>query len=348
MLDLKPLGWHSNRSNEQVYVDINVLSQEDSVDILKVNRLSKYYGNHAAVRNVSFQIKQGEIVGLLGLNGAGKSTILKILGTFLAPSAGDVEIGGLTLGQSVEKIRGIIGYLPDRPPLYDEMTVVSYLKYVAALKNIPSVDIDKRVKSALVKTNLTEVAWTPLGELSHGFRQRAGIAQAIIHEPKIIILDEPINGLDPVQIVEMRDLIVSLRKTHTVILSSHILSEITKTCDRILIMDRGALVAEGAASDLEKRLSGGMRILAECKNNVDANSLRNISGVRNADVALAKESGLYSIKVDCDGDLRSQVAFLLVSSGAELVSLQRDDKGLESVFMSLVKSDAQAREGRSV
>jgi len=211
--------------------------------MITVRGLSKYYAGVPAIEDVSFSIEDGEIVGLLGLNGAGKSTILKILGCFLMPSSGTAEVSGYSIEDSPDKVRSVIGYLPDTPPLYNEMTVRKYLSYVARLKDVKT-NIDQHVQSAMSQTNLDEVGDVVIGNLSHGFRQRVGIAQAIVHQPKVLILDEPINGLDPVQIVEMRDLIVSLKKKHTVILSSHILSEITKTCDRILIVDKGKLVAE--------------------------------------------------------------------------------------------------------
>lgn len=213
--------------------------------MITVTGLSKYYSGFAAVDDVSFKIEQGEIIGLLGLNGAGKSTILKILGCFLMPSSGTVEIGGFDIEESPDEIRKIIGFLPDTPPLFPEMTVLSYLQYVAKLKDVSRSQIHNFVEDAIQKTNLAEVREVRLGELSHGFRQRVGIAGAIVHKPQLLVFDEPINGLDPVQIVEMRDLIKSLKGEHTVILSSHILSEITRTCDRILIIDQGRLVAEG-------------------------------------------------------------------------------------------------------
>jgi ABC-2 type transport system ATP-binding protein len=341
------MGWQIGMSQSSRRLKWNQ-NQECPVEILRVNQLSKFYGNHAAVSQVSFTIKLGEIVGLLGLNGAGKSTILKILGTFLAPSGGQVEMNGQSLETSVDAVRTMIGFLPDRPPLYDEMTVVAYLKFVAALKDVPRGDIDDKVRGVLGKTNLTEVAWTPLGELSHGYRQRVGIAQAIIHDPKIIILDEPINGLDPVQIVEMRDLILSLKKSHTVILSSHILSEITRTCDRILILDKGRLVAEGRPEDLEKRMAGGMRLAVECRQKIDIAVIESIAGVRTARYIPADSSGNYSLTIETDRDARSEIAARLIEGGAELLELRRDDRGLEGVFMSLVGSSGAEKGDRNV
>lgn len=319
--------------------------------LIEVRGLSKFYGLHAAVRDVSFKINEGEIIGLLGLNGAGKSTILKILGTFLLPSAGTVTMNGHSVEEEADHVRELIGYLPDQPPLYDEMRVIPYLRFVAKLKNVPESIIGERIADVLAKTNLQDVAWQPLGELSHGFRQRVGIAQALIHNPPIIILDEPINGLDPVQIVEMRDLILSLRGKHTVILSSHILSEITRTCDRILIIDKGRLVAEGQEAELDKAFVRSMRIIAEIKGDVNQDEIRKISGVRQVSFASGVHPQSKIVTVECDGDIRAQLARAIVNSGAELLELGRDGDGLETIFMNLVRSskannaDGEVRHG---
>lgn len=308
------------------------------MSLIEVEGLSKFYGSQAAVQNVSFKINEGEIIGLLGLNGAGKSTILKILGSFLLPSAGSAVMGGFSVESDAQKVRELIGYLPDRPPLYDDMRVVAYLRYVAKLKNVPSELVDTRLADVLDKTNLNEVAWSPLGELSHGFRQRVGIAQALVHNPPIIILDEPINGLDPVQIVEMRDLILSLRGKHTVILSSHILSEITKTCDRILIIDKGRLVAEGQQADLQKTHTRGFKVVVEVQGPVPRQDLLRIEGLTISEETSNLDTGSVVIKFDCQSDLRPHIAQVLINSGARLLEMRRDRDGLEEVFMNLVKS----------
>ncbi len=309
--------------------------------IISAKGLSKYYGDYAAIDDVSFEINEGEIVGLLGLNGAGKSTILKILGTFLLPSAGVAKISGYCVEQDADSVRGLIGYLPDTPPLYEEMKVVPYLRYVANLKNVPKNLIDARVEDVVKKTNLQEVCWQPLGELSHGFQQRVGIAQSLVHDPKVLILDEPINGLDPVQIVEMRDLILSLRGRHTVILSSHILSEITKTCDRILIIDQGRLVAEGREADLEKAWARNMRVHLEVRGGASIEAaLKGISGVKEIKLAKGADTSTYTLELD--GDVRSQIAAKVIAAGGELLELSRDGDGLEAVFMKLVNSSQHA------
>ena len=197
--------------------------------MIAVRGLAKYYGAYQAIAALDFSIARGEIVGLIGLNGAGKSTVLKILGAFLVPSAGYAEVAGCSIADDPQGVRRAIGFLPDSPPLYREMSVDAYLEYVLRLKvgHLSRADLQRQRDEALDRTTLTAERSRTLGELSHGFAQRVGIAQAIIHKPPVLILDEPINGLDPVQIVEMRDLILSFRHEHTVILSSHILSEIT-------------------------------------------------------------------------------------------------------------------------
>ncbi|MCX6129030.1 MAG: ABC transporter ATP-binding protein [Proteobacteria bacterium] len=270
--------------------------------MIEVRSISKFYGNKRAVENLSFKIQDGEIVGLLGLNGAGKSTILKILGCFLVPSHGDAFIGGHSVIESPDEVRRMIGYLPDTPPLYNEMKTRSYLQFVARLKNVAEHQVAAFVEEAMSKTNLGEVAEMRLGELSHGFRQRVGIAQALVHQPKVLILDEPINGLDPIQIVEMRDMILSLKGHHTVILSSHILSEITKTCDRILVLDRGALVAEGTESQLRTQVKQGLEVRIELES-LNANvcdALRKLRGV--VDLREERSLGNY-IDVNCASDI---------------------------------------------
>ncbi len=309
--------------------------------------LSKFYGGHRAISGISFKIKEGEIVGLLGLNGAGKSTILKILGCFLLPSTGRASVSGFSVDENPQEIRKLIGYLPDTPPLYDEMTVDSYLRYVAKLKNVASGDVAARVDRVVGQTNLQKVAKSRLGELSHGFRQRVGIAQALVHDPKVIILDEPINGLDPVQIVEMRDLITSLRGKHTVVLSSHILSEITRTCDRILIVDHGQLVAEGSEADLAGTMAQSMHIACDVDTVPDGlvERLRSLQGVQDVRVAPAPllVGGAQRLTLTTSGDVRTKVASAVVQSGAGLVGLARTEAGLEGLFMKLIKSEGGDR-----
>jgi len=306
--------------------------------MIEVRSISKFYGNKRAVENLSFTIKDGEIVGLLGLNGAGKSTILKVLGCFLVPSHGDARIGGHSVLEAPDDVRRMIGYLPDTPPLYNEMPTREYLRFVARLKNVSNNDVPAFVDDAMKKTNLHEVADVRLGELSHGFRQRVGIAQALVHKPRVLILDEPINGLDPIQIVEMRDMILSLKGQHTVILSSHILSEITKTCDRILVIDRGRLVAEGT----EAQLRGDVKQNLEVRIEVEAfeahvrEALRVLPGV--LEIKESRRNGLF-LDIQCSSDIRGEIAKTVVGAGGRLLGLGKKEAELETLFLKLIKTD---------
>lgn len=308
--------------------------------VIETRGLSKYYGESQAIQDVGFTICEGEIVGLLGLNGAGKSTILKVLGCFLLPSSGMAKVGGFDVEGQADMVRRIIGYLPDTPPLYNEMTVASYLRFVALLKDVDSKNVDKQVSRSLERCNLANVQNVRLRELSHGFRQRVGIAQAIVHDPKVLIFDEPINGLDPLQIAEMRDLILSFRGTHTVILSSHILSEVTRTCDRILIIDKGQVVAEGSEKELERQLAESSVI--HCQVHQFSEKLRSdilgVSGVRNLRTENSAGEGITSITVEAEGDVRAQVAKAIVLGGGDLLGLARQTAGLEKLFVQLIQA----------
>lgn len=304
--------------------------------MIEVRAITKTYGEKKAVDNLSFSIKEGEIVGLLGLNGAGKSTILKTLGTLLPASEGEAFIAGFSVQSQAEEVRKHIGYLPDTPPLYDEMTIRQYLEFVARLKSVARADLKLFVDQALDQTNLLEAQRQRLSELSHGYRQRTNIAQALVHQPKVLMLDEPINGLDPVQIVEMRDLILSLRKKHTVILSSHILSEITRTCDRILVIDQGRLVAEGSERDLRGKAEDEFDLRLEIDGDPSPimESLRALDGVLS--LRLLNER---SIALICSKEVRPAIAKLVVQGGYGLLTLERRQAELETLFLKLVRGD---------
>lgn len=309
--------------------------------MIEVNNICKFYGEKKAVENLSFSISQGEIVGLLGLNGAGKSTILKVLGCFLLPSKGEARVGSHSVTLESHRVRQLIGYLPDRPPLYMEMDVASYLNFVARLKDTPRDCISTYVNDALEQTGLTHVRHWRLAKLSHGYQQRVGIAQAIVHKPKVLILDEPINGLDPIQIAEMRDLILSLKGRHTVILSSHILSEITRTCDRILVIDKGSLVAEGTEQELMASMDGALHISVELASwdEAMAKNLRSMNGVRSIEVEASQ--GTTTVSISCASDIRSQIASKIVSEGGQLLTLRKRDAELENLFFKLIKSGVE-------
>ena len=291
--------------------------------------LTKYYGAKAVINSLDFNIKQGEIVGLLGLNGAGKSTVLKILAAHLYPSSGQAMINGKTVANYPRQVRRMIGFLPDTPPLYTEMTVASYLQFVLRLKlgRLDQRVITAKVDAAVSKTNLTSVYQHRLGTLSHGFRQRVGIAQAIVHQPAVLILDEPINGLDPVQITEMRDLIKSLRQQHTVLLSSHILSEVTKTCDRIFVLHAGKL------STIQPTHTVSLACEVQTNPKPALDQLTAITGVESL-TCTQTTARHYRVELQTSSDIRAQVADLLCPFG--LLLLQEEQNDLEAKFHSLV------------
>ena len=306
--------------------------------MIEVKGLSKFYGDFAAIKNLSFEIPSGQIAGLLGLNGAGKSTILKILATYLSPTYGEIGVGGFQLQNQIEDVRRIIGYLPDTPPLYGEMRVREYLSFAARLRGVEKSSVLASVDKAMENTQISDVKDVLLNELSHGYRQRVGIAQAIVHEPKLIILDEPINGLDPIQIVGMRDLIVSFRGQYTVILSSHILSEITRTCDNILIIDQGKLVAEGSEEELKKGSILGSHVKIRFRG--DASSV--MKSIKSSPLIKTltegRDSEGHEWVVEGSEDIRSFLAQSVIQGGGDLLGLETVDQGLEALFVKLVKS----------
>ncbi len=223
---------------------------------IKIEKLTKKYGVHKAVDNISFEVKTGEILGFLGPNGAGKTTTMKIITNYLNSDEGEVYIGGKSMSEHAEELKRHIGYLPENNPLYYDMPVIDYLEFCAALQGIDKVRIPERVREMIKVTGLNAEKHKKIGELSKGYRQRVGLAQAMIHDPSILILDEPTTGLDPNQIIEIRRLIRELGKEKTVILSTHILPEVEATCDRILIINNGKIVADGTAENLRKQAQG--------------------------------------------------------------------------------------------
>ncbi|MBX5483058.1 MAG: ABC transporter ATP-binding protein [Myxococcaceae bacterium] len=306
--------------------------------MIQVDGLTKYYGDHAAIRNLSFRIERGEVIGFLGLNGAGKTTTLKVLGCVLLPTSGRVTIDGFDVVENPHEIRKRIGFLPDTPPLYDEMTVSGYLSFVARLRRVPFADVRARVDEALQLTALVEVRDELVGALSHGYRQRVGVAQALVHRPELLILDEPSGGLDPVQIVEMRGLIKKLKGRHTVLVSSHILPEISQICDRLLVIQEGEIVAQGTEAELAARLGAGgsieVEVLGAAARALEA--VRAIPAVQDA-VVLREQDGVVALRLDAPAELRPEVARALVNAGVDLLRIDRGTQKLESIFLKLTQ-----------
>jgi ABC-2 type transport system ATP-binding protein len=314
--------------------------------VIEIQELYKYYGDRRAIGPLSTRIAQGEVVGLLGLNGAGKTTTLRVLACDLLPTSGSVRVAGFDVVERPDEVRAKVGYLPDRPPLYDDMTVREYLSYAARLRNVPTSSLKKRVADVEELTEIGDVANQMIGSLSHGFKQRVGIAQAIVHGPELVVLDEPISGLDPVQIMEMRELVRGLRGAHTVVVSSHILTEISETCDRILIIDDGRIAWSGTETDLSATLKQGMRIAltlraaggsAQAAADRARAALSGVAAVREVEVLEPAETGegIASLRIAVSSDVREEVGKSLVQAGLGILELSRE-KELESMFLELL------------
>jgi ABC-2 type transport system ATP-binding protein len=318
--------------------------------VIEITDLYKYYGERRAIGPLSCSIATGEIVGLLGLNGTGKTTTLRILACDLLPSSGSVVVDGLDVVEQPHEVRGRIGYLPDTPPLYPEMTVRAYLHFAARLRGMSRAAAEQRVPEVEDLTDLTDVAGRPISALSHGFKQRVGIAQAIVHRPRLLVLDEPITGLDPVQIVEMRELLRSLKGEHTILLSSHILSEISETCDRILVIKDGQIAASGTEAELIATLRSGFGVEITVTHDADGEwgyresasariraVVEAVPGVRTVEELTPAEPGerVTTLRVAADSDVRGALGRALVKEGLGILQMRPGVRELESVFLEL-------------
>lgn len=294
--------------------------------MIQVEHLTRRYDAFTAVNDVSFQIGQGEVVGLLGHNGAGKSTIMKMLTGFLEPTAGNIYIDKLQIGKDTQAIQARIGYLPENCPVWPEMTVIDYLEYQAALHGVAPLLIPRRVAEVIRRCALKEKATATIQTLSRGYRQRVGVAQALLHQPDIIILDEPTNGLDPTQILQMRQLIKELAETATVIVSTHILQEVQAVCERVLIMRQGQLVVDARIDELQT--AHGLHLAV----NQDASqTLQHLHGVTTITPHAAND-GLWHCHVEAEITLAPQIASAICNAGLQLYTLEIQKRNLESVF----------------
>ena len=310
-----------------------------------MEHLTKRYGAHTAVDDISFTVEDGCIYGLLGPNGAGKSTTMNILTGYLSATAGTVKVAGHDIAEEPLEAKRAIGYLPEQPPLYPEMTVREYLLFVAELKGVKhKKDRAAMAETAMGRTGLQPVQNRLIRNLSKGYRQRVGIAAALLGEPKVIILDEPAVGLDPAQVIEIRGLIHDLGRTHTVILSSHILSEVQTVCDRVLIISAGKLVAQGTPEELAGQLAARGTLSATAKGSREeilaaAGQVEGLTGLN----ITAEKGGEVSFTAVCEGgsDLRGELSLALAKAGCPVLSLSTDSMSLEDVFLQLTESNDQ-------
>lgn len=310
--------------------------------MIQINQLTKYYGNHKAIDNISFNINKGEILGLLGPNGAGKSTIMNILTGFISYSSGQVNIFGKDIRLNPLEVKKMIGYLPEIPPLYMFMTVKEYLYFVYRLKNVHN-NFNEHIEQIVNLTGIQKVYKRLIKNLSKGYKQRVGFAQALIGNPEILILDEPTTGLDPKQIIDIRNVIRDMKKHHTIILSSHILPEINSLCDRVVIINKGTIIAEDTPKNLSRSLLGKGTLLARIKGRINKVSslLKNITGVNKVNIQASQEAGTYDyiIETSSEIDVRSQIFYSLSKEKCPIYLLKPYDLDFEEVFVQLITKE---------
>jgi len=309
--------------------------------MIQVENLTKYYHTLCAVDQINFDIQKGEILGLLGPNGAGKTTTLRMLTGYLQPSSGNVHVKGLSIDKHILEIKKILGYLPESAPLYHDMLVFDYLNYVAAIRKINSDQKLARIRRLADLCGINEVMHQPIGELSKGYKQRVGLAHAMMNDPEVLVLDEPTSGLDPNQIVEIRKIIKEIGKEKTIILSTHILSEAEATCDRIVIISQGKIVADGSTENL-KRSAGGKNIMHLSLQNADfetvQKSLTSIKGIENVS-RISETPGALNVRLSylSTGDLRPDVYRKIKKTDWILLDFHQETQSLENIFRQLTK-----------
>lgn len=303
---------------------------------IKVNQLTKIFGEQKALDAISFEANQGEILGFLGPNGAGKSTTMKIATTYLPPTAGQVEVCGLNVEEQPNKVRAIIGYLPEHNPLYLEMYVREYLAFIGAVHGIKGKKLKSRIEEVINLCGLQKEHNKKIEALSKGYRQRVGLAQALIHDPKVLILDEPTTGLDPNQIIEIRNLIKSISKDKTVIFSTHIMQEVQALCDRVVVINNGKLVANDSIENLKLGDKSKVIINVEFSAEVDAAALESIEGVKGVE---QKSATSYVLNCISDHDIRPLIFKFATDKGVSLVGLSQEEVTMENIFQDLTKSE---------
>jgi ABC-2 type transport system ATP-binding protein len=320
--------------------------------LIEVDHLTKSYGKNLAVNDISFTVSKGEILGFLGPNGAGKTTTMRILTGYLPATTGSARIAGFDVFEQSMEVRRRIGYLPENPPLYPEMNVQSYLEFVARIKGVAGADIPNRVDRAMEMATLKDRRDELIKRLSRGFKQRVGIAQAIVHNPDVVILDEPTVGLDPKQIIEVRKLIKGLAGEHTIILSTHILPEASQTCDRVVIINRGRIAAVDTPENLTTQLKGSERVQMEVRGEEEAlrDALEQVEGVTKVEVEAIENSDHLKAIVESESgiDLRGKLAAAAIGKGLELFELKAVSLSLEDIFLQLTTEEASSAQEAAV
>ena len=308
--------------------------------MITIENLTKYYGDFRAVDNISFTVNDGDILGFLGPNGAGKTTTLKMITCFMPPTEGSIRYNDLNVRDHSMEIRRMIGYLPESAPIYEYMSIKEYLDYICDLRNIHGARRKDRMDAMIETCGLARMMGKDIGELSKGYRQRVGIAQALIHEPEVVILDEPTVGLDPNQIVEIRNLIKDVGKEQTVILSTHILSEVEATCNRVVIISSGEIVADGTPASLQTRLAGQFSISLEIRGDASGavEAYSSITGVEKVSVSAGENATLLEITVKQGCDVREDVFRRTVEKGWVILAMNQQKTNLEEVFRQLTLS----------
>ncbi len=310
--------------------------------MIEVNELSKSYGEVVAVEGVSFAVDKGTILGFLGPNGAGKTTTMRMLTCYLPPSGGQAKVAGFDVVEESMEVRKRIGYLPEQPPLYLDMTVRSYLRFVAKIKGVGSAELNGRIDDTMEKTGIAHHQNTVISHLSKGYKQRVGLAQALVHSPDVLILDEPTVGLDPKQIIEIREVIKGLAGQHTVILSTHILPEVSMTCEKIVIINSGRIAGEGTPESLIDQLKEGEVLRASIGGPAEAVGalIRSLDGV--IDVSAEESDGVFIVTSAPGTDVRDSLARKIVDSGYALRELRGLDMTLEDIFLRLTTEEVNA------
>lgn len=316
--------------------------------MIQVENLVKRYGSHVAVDDLTFTVEAGKIYGFLGPNGAGKTTTMNVMTGYIAADGGSVVIDGHDILKEPLKAKACIGYLPEVPPLYPDMTVREFLLFAAELKKVPKKERSERVHELMERLDLTEMENRLIKNLSKGYRQRVGLAQALVGNPKVLILDEPMVGLDPKQIIEMRDLIKGLVGEHTVILSSHILSEISAVCDHIMIISRGKLAASGSPEELQKMMQGAAQLIVTVLGEREkvCGILEQMKEVAEFSLEDGGEEGSVLIRITTkdDADIRKELSVALSGAGMPVLSMSRSEKSLEDIFLELTENEETGNE----